>query len=150
MIWNVKRFNTHKQVIEDFNPLRYYDDWIKKQKKKCGTKAEFSEVLDKEMLWRFWSKCEWELVIEITNDNRVLLRPWVGCYDKEKATIDVTYDTSFDWQKFAKYHINMQGYDHEAKIDVYDQLQWNWNKLVDYLWHTRLKWERDHIKFHTN
>ena len=70
MIWNVKRFNTHKQVIEDFNPLRYYDDWIKKQKKKCGTKAEFSEVLDKEIpdgqMFVNCDKYEWDEIDHTT------------------------------------------------------------------------------------
>ena len=148
MIWNVKWFNMNKQIIEDLNLLRHYDDWIKKQKKKCNTKAEFSKALDREMSWRFWSKCEWELIIEITDDNRVLLKPWVGCYDKEKATIDVTNDTTFDWKGFANEHIGKQIYNNKAKVDVYDQLKWRWDEFVDYIWRTRLKYERDHPKFH--
>jgi predicted dehydrogenase len=36
----------------------------------------------------------------------------------------------------------------EAKIDIFDQLQWKWNEFIDYLWYTRLRYERDNPKFH--
>lgn len=70
--------------------------------------------------------------------------------NKEEATIDITDDASFDWRGFAEFHIDKQIYKDEAKIDIFDQLTYvnQFEKLVTYLWTTRLKYERDHPKFH--
>ena len=148
--WIVKRFNINHQTIENYDVLKYREDFIKKLKKKCNTKEEFAEELRIEFQWMYWSRAEYELIIEITNDDRVVLKPWVGCRNKEEATIDVTDDTSFDWRGFAEFHIDKQIYKDEAKIDIFDQLTYvdQFEKLVTYLWTTRLKYERDHPKFH--
>ena len=149
MSWMVKNFNQNKQVIEDYDVLKYREDLIKKMKKKCATKEEFAEKLRREFQYYYWSRAEWELIIELTEDGRVLLRPWVGCRDGE-LFIDVTDDITFDWKGFAQEHINKQIYENKAKIDAYDQLIYgdNWDKMITYLWTTRLKYERDNPKFH--
>lgn len=147
--WKVKNFDINRQVIADYDILKYREDEIKKLKKKCATKEEFSEKMRRECMHRYWSRCEYELIIEITKDERVLLKPWAGCRDEGKATIDVTEDTSFDWKNFATEHIKKQIFKNEAKIDVYDQLTYGnqFAKFIDYLWHTRLKYERKDSKF---
>jgi short subunit dehydrogenase-like uncharacterized protein len=68
--------------------------------------------------------------------------------DPEKVAIDVTTDLSFDWFGFANYHLSKQIYGNSAKIDVWDQLAWQWEAFVDYCWHTGLPYERDNPKFH--
>lgn len=146
--WKVKCFDINGQVIEDYDVLKYEEDFIKKFKKKCATKEEFSYGLHREFLCRYWSRCEYELIIEITDDERVLLKPWIGCRNEEKATIDVTDDANFDWKNFAKEHIKKQIYKNEAKIDIFNQLEWQWEGFIDYCWYTRLKWERDNPKFY--
>lgn len=147
----VKEFDQNRQVIYDYDILRHREDDIKKLKKKCATRAEFAEELRKEFMWRFWSKAEHELIISRIEDGRILLAPWCGCRDDKKATIDVTDDYSqLDWSAFADYHINKQIFKTEAKIDVYDQIMFGnrFEKLVDTLWITRFKYERDNPKFH--
>lgn len=146
--WKVKNFDCNRQLIKDYDIFKYREDEIKKMKKKCATKEEFAKKLRSELMYHFWSRCEYELIIEITDDERILLKPWAGCRDEEKATIDVTNDMSFDWKGFAKYHIDKQ-YGNKAKIDVFDQLTYGdqFEKLVDYCWHTRLKYERKNSKF---
>ena len=146
--WKVKNFNVNRQVIEDYDILKYREDLIKKLKKECATKEEFAEKLHSECMYHFWSKCEYELIIEITDEERILLKPWAGCRDEEKAAIDVTNDMSFDWKGFAMEHIKKQVYKNEAKIDVYSQLKYVWDKFVDYTWHYRHKYQRDNPKFH--
>lgn len=148
--WEVVDFDCNKQEITRYNILRYREDDIKKLKKKCGTKEEFAEELRKEFMWRYWSKAEHELIISRTEDDRILLSPWCGCRDEEKATIDVTNDESYDWKGFADQHIKEQIFGNRAKIDVYDQIMYadNFTKLVDYLWYTHLKYERGNPKFH--
>jgi hypothetical protein len=142
MSWIVKRFDINHQVIEDYDILKYREDFIKKLKKKCTTKEEFAKGIKNEMQYIYWSRSEYELIIEITEDNRVFLNPWVGCREPEKVRIDVTNDESFDWYDFAKYHIGKQIYGNKAKIDCYNQLKWVWDDFVDYCWNYRHKWQR--------
>lgn len=140
--WYVKYFNFNSYRIEDYDVLKYREDIIKELKKKCATKEEFSEQLRKEFQYHYWSRSEYELIVEIDNNSRVWLKPWCGCKEPEKARIDVTDEKDFNWINFAKHHINKQIYRNKAKIDIYDQLIWKWTELVDYLWCTRLKYER--------
>ena len=144
--WKVKRFDCNKQAIIDCDVLKYREDFIKRLKKICANKEEFSERLKNQMRYYYWSKSEHELIIS-TDVDKVILSPWCGCREPEKASIRV-YDKDFDWLTFANYHIGRQVFSSKAKIDVYDQLLWRWNELVDYCWYTRLPYERDHEKFH--
>lgn len=147
--WKVKNFDVNRQVIEDYDILKYREDFVKKFKKECATKEEFSEKMRRECMWRWWSKAEYELIIRLTDNGRVILLPWCGGRDPEGTAIDVTEDTSFDWKGFAKEHIGKNIRRNEAKIDVFDQLTYGdqFVKFVDYLWYTRLKWERKDSKF---
>lgn len=130
-------FNRDKiDTFDIFNHNGFRED-IKKAIKKYKDKDEFSEILKRELRYYFWSKCEWELIIEITKDNRIFLSPWVGSREPEKVKIDVTDDIGFDWKGFAEKHINEQIYDNEAKIDVYDQLMYVWDDVISYIWENR-------------
>lgn len=142
MSWLVKDFDCNGQAIVNYDVLRYREDFIKKLKKKSVTKEEFAEALRQEMMYYFWSKAEYELIIEIDKDNHIWLVPWCGCREPEKVRIDVTDDTSFDWRGFAAEHIKCQTYKNEAKIDVFDQLKWKWQEFVDYCWNYKHKWQR--------
>lgn len=141
MTWLVKNFDQNAQKITDYDVLKYREDEIKKLKKKCSTKEEFAEELRRELMWSYWSKCEWELIIELTEDNHILLKPWVGCRDEE-YNIDVTDDTSFDWKGFAAEHIGKQIYKNKAKVDVWDQIFYRWDSFIDYCWNYHHKWQR--------
>lgn len=146
LTWKVKIFDINKQVIVDYDVLKHYEDFIKKLKKKCANREEFSEALQREFIYRFWSKSEYELIVSIDVD-RVILSPWCGCRDTEKASMLMPHDNMFNWLAFANYHLGKRAYHNEAKIDVWDQLVWRWNELVDYCWYTRLPYERKHEKF---
>lgn len=139
MKWNVYHFDINAQKIETYNVFRHwmFSEYAKKAAKKLKTKEEFAEQLRRELTYYFWSKCEWELIIEITEDNRIFLNPWVGCREPEKVRIDVTDDTNFDWKSFAKEHTNRQIYGNKAKIDVYDQVTYVWDDFVEYAWQNR-------------
>ena len=139
--WKVVAFDCNAQEIRYYDVLKYREDDIKKMKKKCATKEEFAEALRRECMYRFWSKAEWELIIERTEDGRVVLRPWCGCYEPEDVKVDVTDDTSFDWKGFADKYIDTR-YGNEAKIDVWSQLQYVWDEFVDYVWNFHHKWQR--------
>lgn len=136
LVWNIYHHNFNADKIEVYNVVggKYFFDKLKKMMKKHRDKTDFAKALKGEMMYHFWSRTEWELVIEITEDNRILLSPWCGCREPEKVRIDVTNDTSFDWRGFAELHINKQRYKTKAKIDVFDQLMYRWDEFVDYCW----------------
>ena len=136
MCWNVKYFNYNAKQVEDYNVVAYMKDRIKELKKKYKTKEEFSEYFNTSMMSKYWSRCEWELIIEIEND-RVILYPWVGMTNPKNVAIDVTDDNNFDWKIFAEQHIKKQIYKNKAKIDVYDQLKFRWNDFITYVWEYR-------------
>ena len=144
--WDVVYYDCNSNAIKRFNLLNHREDYIKKLKKVCATKEEFSEKLRREMMHRFWSKSEWELIILIDND-RVWLTPWCGCRNPNQVRIDVTNDATFDWREFAEVHINGQNRHNKAKIDVFDQLDWRWPEFVNYCWYTRLRYERYDPKY---
>lgn len=148
--WLVTYHDCNADKIKDYDILKYRQDFIKKLKKQCAAKEEFAEKLRSEFLWAFWSKCEWEVIIEIDNDGRVWLSPWVGSRNPEEARVDVTDRTDFDWIGFANEHIGKQIYKNRAKVDVFDQLTYGdqFEKLVDMCWYTRLRYERDDPKYH--
>ena len=139
MEWYVFIFNINKQKIEKYNIFKHWSfrEYVKKAAKKFKTKEDFAKQLKRELRFYFWSKSEWELVVEITEDNRIFLNPWVGCREPEKVRIDVTDDTNFDWRGFAEKHTERQIYGNKAKIDVFDQVEYMWDEFVEYAWENR-------------
>jgi len=134
--WNVYCYNSNKKEIEQMNILegKFDRDYFKRLKRKYKTKEEFATELKHEMMYHFWSRCEWELLIRVNEDNQVLLLPWCGCRTPEEYALNVTNFPDFDWFGFAELHIAKQIYLNEAKIDVYDQLQYVWDDFVKYCW----------------
>ena len=142
MEWLCKDYNVNTNKIEDVNILKYYENYIKKLKKKYNTKEDFSIALRKEMMSHYWGRCEYELVIKHTEDDRIVLIPQCGCINPNEAEIDVTNDPTFDWKSFAELHISKQIYKDEAKIDIYSQIEFMWDKFVTYCWEYKHKWQR--------
>lgn len=146
----VKYHNFNADRIESYDVLKHQEKFIKNLKKKSQNREEFSKSLQSEFMYRFWAKCEWELIISKTEEGRIILSPWVGGRNSETSSLDVTDDESFDWVGFADKYIGKQIFLNKAKIDVYDQIMYGnrFSNLVDELWYTRLPYERDNPKFH--
>ena len=144
--WKVKIFDCNAQKIKDYDILKgHYKDFVKKLKKKCTTREEFSKAMDREMMWMFWGRCEWELILELDDDDLIWLIPWAGCREPDVASIEVGADNTFDWLGFLRTkNLNIND---QVKIDVYDQLKYRWDDFITYLWTTRQKYERWHPKF---
>lgn len=133
--WNVYRYSINRDKIEPFNIFEHYSfsEYVK-HAMKLKDKDEFIGRLKSELMYYFWSKSEWELIVEITEDNRVFLAPWCGCREPDRVKIDVTDDTTIDWKGFAGVHIARQRYKTKAKVDVFDQVMFEWEKFVEYVW----------------
>lgn len=136
----VKKFNFNSQRIEDYDILKYksYVEELKRDSA-AATKEEFAARLRINLMSRFWSRSEYELIVKRTDEGRILLSPWVGCHDTKAATIDVTDDASFDWKGFAAQHIANQRFVNEAKVDIWDQICYagGFERLANMLWEER-------------
>lgn len=139
--WNVFYYDINRNKITTYNIFNHcgFNKYVEKAFKTSKTKEEFANTLRRELMYYFWSKAEWELVIELDEDNHIFLIPWCGCRNPEEVKIDVTNDTSFDWSGFAKKNIDRQIYKNEAKIDVYDQIEYVWDNFLEYVWNSKKK-----------
>ena len=136
MKYDVYYYNINKNKIETFNIFehRSFLEYVKKAIKKYKNKEDLVEQIKRELRYYFWSKSEWELIIEITEDNHIFLIPWCGCREPEEVKIDVTNYADFDWMDFAKKHTERQIYGNKAKIDVLDQVDYLWDEFATYCW----------------
>lgn len=142
MEWNVYYYNINRNKIELFNIFDHWSfcEYTKKAMKKLKTKEEFAEQLKRELQFFYWSKAEWELIVEITEDNRVYLIPWCGCRNPEEVKIEinpVVTEDGFNWLEFARLHTKRQRYKNKAKIDVYDQVEYMWNDFLELVWDSK-------------
>lgn len=136
MEWFVYHYNINKHEIEAFNIFKHgsFAKYFGKHIRTIKDKAEFAEAVRKELFYYYGGKTEWELVVKLTEDNRVFLYPWCGSRNPEGEKLEVTNEMNFDWLGFAKYHIDDQVYKSEAKIDVYNQVMFAWDKFIDNCW----------------
>jgi hypothetical protein len=142
MTWLVMNYDCNADQIKYHDVLKCRENFIKMLKKKCATKEEFSEKMRREMMWSYWSKCQWELIIEIDDNGHIWLNPWVGCREPNRVRVDVTDREDFDWRGFSDKHIDKQIYKNKAKVDVWDQLEYRWVEFIDYCWEYRHKYQR--------
>ena len=137
--WNVRIHNFNRDTFDLYNIFNHggcnsYIGKIFKEFKKSENKEEFAEKLRRELMYYFWSKCEYEVVIT-KRDEKIIMSPWVG---RKEIELDVTEDKNFDWLGFYDYMKEKKwSKDGSIKIDVYDQVKFNWDKFVDYCWKNR-------------
>ena len=100
LVWNVFLSDINKKEIINYNVFNHYNFYndLKKELKIIENKEEFDERLKRLCHYYFWSKCEYEIVLE--------------CFP--------------EWDKFKK-----------KKVDVYSQLELNWDKFVNYILENR-------------
>ena len=65
LVWNVFHYNPNFKKIEFFN---IFDHWkfreeIERALKKSKTREELEKAVKSELMYAFWSKCEWETLI---------------------------------------------------------------------------------------
>ena len=132
--WNVYYHNFNVNRIEPYNLLGRsgFSKYVAECKKRCKTVKEFADKLRSELMYHFWSKCEWEVILTKEN-GRIIMKPWVGC--RGEISLDVTDMDDFDWVgfygKMAKKYIVR---DNSIKIDVYDQVMFRFSAFIDYCW----------------
>lgn len=134
MKWTVKHYDYDIPAISDYDLFPYFEEFLLKLKKQKLTREEFAKEIKSELMYHYWSKCEYEIFIEKENDGRIYLLPHCGGREKDVAFLDVTDDTSFDWKGFAEMHIKMQIYGNKAKIDIWNQIEYRFDEFIEYCW----------------
>lgn len=122
LVWNVYRYNMNTKKIEPWNVFGHwkflqdlYKLKVKYLKKDDFRFEEFVEEVKKDLMYYYWSKCEWEVVI-------TEVAPHIS--EKELERIMTEKDL------FYKRQVNLNV---EEKIDVYDQVMVNWESFKEYL-----------------
>ena len=140
-------------LIHDFNAgdIRFYDvlnqqeALIKKLKKKHTTKEEFARALRLNFKRQYRARCEYEMILYIENE-RVYLEPLVGTF--KDGRIDITEDTVLDWPAFANKMLSEWPWQDKennrtyVKFDVYNQLMFRFDELIDFVWNYKHKYQR--------
>ena len=116
MEWNVYYVNMNTQKIETLNVFNHYGFWedIKKICREFNTKTTF--------VYFFWCRFESETVIttfppQITPEE----------FDRLSAIDNKSRHT---------YGVNLK---RGKKIDIYSQLNLNWNHFIEYIWNNKEK-----------
>lgn len=119
----VENFNTHK--IERYNVLN--DGVVKEIKEKIkgiSDKKEFSEIVKRVLMYYYWCRAEWEIVL-------TSWPTYVAIDEVNKFTEQITAYKSKFKDLPLRLTINLTT---EEKIDVYSQVELNWEIFIDYLW----------------
>lgn len=139
--WITYLFDFNSKKVEAYDVLKYREELIKKLKKECQTKEDFGKRLFLDFMWQYWSRCEYEMILYL-GDGRVFAEPWPS--GPTPIKVDITDYPGFDWLAFTKEMIDKQGYrDETVKVDVYDQLVFRKQEVIDFCWNYRHKYQRD-------
>lgn len=96
LTWNVYYENFNAGRIETynvFNHYRFWDDCIKNVKKNKEDRKAFEEQLRRDLMYYYWSKCEWEII----------LSAWPARKNFHEEKIDVFDQIYLNWDKFTDY-----------------------------------------------
>lgn len=126
MEWNVYIENPNSQKIEKYNIFNHmlFSAGVEEAYAICRTKEEFSEKIRKELLYYFWSKCEYEVVV-------CEWPPRVAIHELDRIIKDVEeYENKWNKKPYSlSYSPNCA-----IKISIYDQVMLNWDNFIEYLW----------------
>lgn len=95
LVWRVFYHDWNSNDIRVLNIFEHsgYRDEIKKAAKKSKTKEEFAPLLRSAIMFRFWSKCEWETIIS----------PLISPKNCKNLKVDVCWQVMNNWHVFLDY-----------------------------------------------
>ena len=130
MIWNVyyRDINTRQiKVWNIFNHSSFREEVINLKKKKLQ-KWEFAKRLERKVLYYFWSKFEWEIVL-------TSFPPYID--KKELDRLNSEYENFNTMYGHYPLRIDVCPETYE-KIDIYEQVHLNWDVFVNYVWRAKI------------
>ena len=128
MIWNVYMQDSNCCEIKVFNIFDHYSfrESVIKLKKKKFSKDVFEGMLKREVMYYFWSKYEYEVVV-------TSFPPYIDKKELDRLNSEYEeYNT-----KWGHYPLRIDVRPEIGiKIDIYLQVLLNWDVFVDYVWRT--------------
>lgn len=126
--WYVYHYDVSSNSIKPFNIFDHcsFREDVEKYLKKYNDKEEFTEKLRSSLMYYFWSRCEYEVIItsfptHITTDELNRL----NCeMDSERNWVPIRFGVDLDVG---------------VKIDIYDQVRNNWDVFVDYVYNSKTR-----------
>lgn len=100
MTWNVWRHNINSGLMEMWNIFNHYS-FKKDVDDALGTysdKDEFTKYLQTTLMYYFWCKSEYEIIIS----------PWCRSKGDMEKKIDIYMQVMANWDKFVDYVWNLQ------------------------------------------
>lgn len=126
--WNVFVDNINANEIEVHNVFehgRFMNDLVQ-IKKKCKEFIDFEKQVDKSLMYFYWSKSEWEIVV--TSFPPYINKEELESLNKERDECMKNYG------RFIRTYVNLEI---GEKVDVYRQIKMNWKPFINYLWDNR-------------
>ena len=96
VVWNVIYGDFNARRIRTYNVFDHYGFVVscqKNAKKNKDNKEAFAEDLKRDLMYYFWSKCEWEVIVS----------QWPPKDDGRDAKIDVYDQIKMNWDRFLDY-----------------------------------------------
>lgn len=128
MTWNVYVRDSNYREIKVFNIFDHssFRESVIKLKKKKFPKEVFEEMLKRELMYYFWSKYEYEVVV-------TSFPPYIDKKELDRLNSEYEeYNT-----KWGHYPLRIDVRPEIGiKIDIYNQVLLNWDVFVDYVWRT--------------
>ena len=124
LVWNVYEENSGR--IEVYNIFNHggFSEYLKKLIKKKPTREEFEKQLDRELMYYFWCKVEYEITI-------TGYPPYINKEDMD-AMMDEADKHKREYGRYPyREHARLEC---AKKVDIYSQVKLNWDVFVDYVW----------------
>ena len=95
LIWNVFRHDINQQEIVIYNIFNHgrFNTDVQKALKDAKDKDEFTDMLKRTLMYYFWSRSEYEVIIA----------PWVGGRDTIDRKVDIYTQVMNNWHIFVDY-----------------------------------------------
>lgn len=95
MKWNVFYHDINKQTITTLNIFNHwkFNEDVQKNLKKIQDKDEFAKALKSNLMYYFWCKSEYEIIIS----------PWCGGRDTKDIKVDIYTQVMNNWDVFLDY-----------------------------------------------
>lgn len=110
VVWNVYYYNLNKRKIEIhnvFNHWRFIEYSAKAIKKYRDDKKSLEEQIRRELMYYYWSKYEWEVIVSPFTSNPK---------EEEEKKLDVYEQVMLNWNIFFEYF-----WEHRKEILKYDK-----------------------------
>lgn len=95
MEWNVFYYDMNARKITTFNVFNHYRfaQDVQKSLREYNDKDEFAKSLKLDLMYYFWSKAEYEIIIS----------PWCGNKEMEEIKVDIYMQVMNNWNLFLDY-----------------------------------------------